>query len=385
MSGENAVDPTCFNGPERLGYFAPLGRSIRQGASDQLAVADFDRISAAFRAGNVDASRDYFQLVASLHLQLGLILFEWSLEWTTALANKLGSEQERLCTNSAFLDWRSACASIAGNREADAAVEVVSRLLSPEFLKPGLSVTFRSAPPEAPNPVPAPLVAALASRRDAVIALLERADFHAAHRLLESYWHFASGVHDALVQYCHAYPSRAAVLFGQDVAESLLRDSFSSASFFEGLWAMGALPPLQLAAFLAEHLRAHFSGPRRGGSVRVIEHPDRYQLIFDGCGSGQEMRRRLQRCGLVTEKFAQASPATWHRAGEVPAYCSHCAFNELESIRRFGYPVLVTEFDPDPDRPCGWTVYKDPRLIPEEYFARLGERKITSRFPKSRR
>jgi hypothetical protein len=384
MTSEGAIDQSCLDGPERLGFFPPLGRLIRQGASDALAVADFERVSAAISSRNADASRDYFQLVASLHLQLALILFEWSIEWPTAVARKLGAVQERLCTNSAYLDWRSASASIATNEEAQAAVETIAGLLSPESLKPGLSARFRSASPEAPNPVSAPLVAALASRQAHLIAMLEQADFHDAHRLLKSYWHFAVGAHDALVQYCHSYASGANAHFGQEFAESLIRDSFSSASFFEGLWAMGALPPLELATFLAEHLRAHLSGPQRGGSVRVIEHPDRYQLIFDGCGSGLEMRRRQQRCGLVTEKFAHASPATWHRAGEVPAYCSHCAFNELESIRRFGYPVLVTEFDPDPDKPCGWTIYKDPRLIPEAYFVRLGEQKVVSRFPQGR-
>jgi hypothetical protein len=35
----------------------------------------------------------------------------------------------------------------------------------------------------------------------------------------------------------------------------------------------------------------------------------------------------------------------------------------------------VTEFDPDPEKPCGWTVYKDPALIPERYFTRLGYKK----------
>jgi hypothetical protein len=67
-----------------------------------------------------------------------------------------------------------------------------------------------------------------------------------------------------------------------------------------------------------------------------------------------------------------ASPETWNRAGQVPAYCAHCAKNEITSIRRFGFPAWVTEFDPDPRKPCGWTVYKDPKLIPARYYERLG-------------
>jgi hypothetical protein len=64
----------------------------------------------------------------------------------------------------------------------------------------------------------------------------------------------------------------------------------------------------------------------------------------------------------------------------VPGYCTHCAINELESMRRLGYPILVTEFESDPQKPCGWTVYKDPNLIPERYFTRLGFERDPSRF-----
>ena len=56
----------------------------------------------------------------------------------------------------------------------------------------------------------------------------------------------------------------------------------------------------------------------------------------------------------------------------MPAYCAHCALNELESVKRFGHPLWVTEFDPDASKPCGWTVYKDPQAIPQRYFERLG-------------
>jgi hypothetical protein len=85
------------------------------------------------------------------------------------------------------------------------------------------------------------------------------------------------------------------------------------------------------------------------------------------------MRQRTQiQNGKPTETLPEASPQTWSLKGKVPGYCSHCAASELESMRRLGYPVFVTEFNPDSKKPCGWTVYKDPDLIPEQYFKRLG-------------
>jgi hypothetical protein len=80
--------------------------------------------------------------------------------------------------------------------------------------------------------------------------------------------------------------------------------------------------------------------------------------------------RQRQVPGL--KPLPEASPETWHRAGQVPSYCAHCALNELTSIALVGYPLWVTEFDPDPRKPCGWTIYKEPKRIPARYYTRLG-------------
>ena len=374
------MDQGYFQGRERLAFFGPLARLMRHGTPDDLEVPDRERILDALKAGDSANATAYLQLASLLHLQLTFILFEWAIEWPNTLAKLRTTEDERSCTERAFQSWQAACDTIATNSDSGAAVEAVSKILAPALLKPGVSDAFRVAVSNGGNGAADPWVQLHMSKRDAVAAAIERQDFHEAERLTESYWRFAVGLHDALVQYCQTYPATASRLFGQVSAERLIHDSFSSASFFEGLWALGYLAPKDLAAFLAEHLRAHFSGRQRGSSVRIVEHPERYQLIFDSCGSGQEMRRRACRAGSLAEVFAEPTPATWNRAAEVPVYCAHCAFNEIESIRRFGYPVLVTEFDPDPEKPCGWTVYKDPRLIPDRYFERLGMKKDTGRF-----
>jgi len=112
--------------------------------------------------------------------------------------------------------------------------------------------------------------------------------------------------------------------------------------------------------------------PKTPVLVEIRDEGDRYVLVFDPCGSGGAIRR----CGLPgLAVLKEAAPETWLRSNEVPMYCAHCAMNELTSIRRLGYPAWVTEFDPDPARPCGWAVYKDRSAIPDRYFARLGAKR----------
>ena len=165
--------------------------------------------------------------------------------------------------------------------------------------------------------------------------------------------------------------------FGQAAAETALGETFGACSFNETMWrTFAALAPVERAAFLAEHLRSHFSGPGGEGAVEIVEEKDSYRLIFDPCGSGGAMRREIAaRPATGFDVLPAASPFTWGRPGEVPAYCAHCAMNEISSVARFGYPLWVTEFCADPQRPCGWTVYKAPDLIPERCFTRIGARK----------
>jgi hypothetical protein len=153
--------------------------------------------------------------------------------------------------------------------------------------------------------------------------------------------------------------------------------SFKTVSAYEPFYRLiGRLSPDERAAFLAEHLRGHHSGEGRKGAVQIIEEPDRYRLIFDACGSGGAMRRKAATSPMPgLENYPDASAATWGLAGKVPAFCAHCAQNEIEMIRRYGYPAWVVNFDPDPMKPCGWTVYKNPDLIPEQYFDRVGMKK----------
>jgi hypothetical protein len=131
----------------------------------------------------------------------------------------------------------------------------------------------------------------------------------------------------------------------------------------------------------ATSLRGHLSGPGRTGEVEIEELPDRYVLRFDPCGSGgRTLRPDVDEGGPPRMEppynFAVTTAEhdwAWNTRG-VCLYCAHCCqLQERVPIRRLGYPLRVV--DP-PVWPaggrCTWTVYKDPALVPDQAYRRVG-------------
>lgn len=376
----DAIQGKYFEGGERLEMFPPLGRPMRMGSPEALEVGDKQRIIDAMNAGDSNTCLSYLRLVFQTHVEMFDLLFEWGLAWSGAAAIHLGPGEERRCTAFAFQRWSEAAGTLNDGEAGEAMIAALLPLLSERMAVPGAEQVFRDGKAAGHKAMAGDVGNVLLRRQSEILNSVESGTPHSALQPFEEYWNFVVTGHDALVQYSQSYPAALLDLFGQTLAEKCIHDSFSSCSFFEGLWHLGtSLNAAQIAAFLAEHLRAHFSGRGRHGTVRVEEESDCYRLIFDACGSGGAMRRRNSG-GRGIELMPEATSATWNIAGRVPCYCSHCAFNELESMKRMGYPVLITAFELDPVKPCGWTVYKEPTLIPEEYFERLGFRKDALKF-----
>ncbi len=136
----------------------------------------------------------------------------------------------------------------------------------------------------------------------------------------------------------------------------------------------------------AEGMRTHRSGPGELGNIEIVEEKERYVISFDPCGSGGRMRRTGQLDGIPPRtgspfNFGVTSrpyPWSWGKAG-VPYYCLHCCiWSEILPIEWSGYPVRITDYTEDPEEPCRFFFYKDPRQIPEHYFQRIGKKKPDS-------
>lgn len=325
-----------FKGPERLETLPAFGRPTRLGALAELAVSDSARVRAALAAGDAATSQAYLGLLHAIYEGL----------------------------NGTFLEWIAA--AVALTPDPSPLPRVLPRLDGPGDLLDLLRglrresvLDFRGGPGELAARL-------LAEPRRLKEAVARPEDF-------DRYLDAVRARHDLMTRFIAVYGEELAKDVGQAKALDVVQRGLDGCAALEGLWRfVAAARPEELVLLLAEHLRAHFSGPGREGRVEIVEESERWRLVFEPCGTGGVLRREG---GPGTSPLPHAGPETWGRAGQVPAYCAHCALNELHSIRLLGRPAWVTEFDPDPARPCGWTVYKDPAKIPASYYERLGLRK----------
>lgn len=309
-----------------------LGRPIRQGTFSELSVSDRERVLQAIEARDLERLTAYWAYLSAGQQMMITLGYEWALRWILETGPEVTAQG-----HSVFVE--SLADSVIGRM-------VTELLEDPEELSALADPQTSRLAPHLPQPSP-------------VLEKAQVGDWEGARVLFEGEFLRAKAWHDLLFRYSYAVMSALLEKVGQEQAQAAVERVLRSTSFYEPAWQQAAaVEPEQLAVMLAEHLRLHFSGPD-GGGVEIIEEADRIRLVLSPCGSGGTMRRQIgHQPGFA--KLEQASEVTWGRAGEVPLYCSHCAVNELESLRRFGHKKWLTEFDPDPSKPCGWTILKRP-------------------------
>jgi hypothetical protein len=138
----------------------------------------------------------------------------------------------------------------------------------------------------------------------------------------------------------------------------------------------------QLRVAVLDGFHAHLTGPGRLGDVELLEEDDRWGFRFAPCGSGgRSLTDEPGHPGRPGPPYGFAVTTrphdwAWNTVG-VCAYCVHCCLlNELVPVERLGYPTRVVEPPVWPadgaDPRCTWWVYKDPALVPDAVYGRLG-------------
>lgn len=358
-------------GPDRIAVWELIGHPMRMGDLKALAVSDKDRIEGALARGDFDDGKTRFQLFYGVQSAIITTFLEWNYAIPATLSALKDVELPDI-VESVTKTWEASSRELVlGDIHA-----VLVEVLAPNSINSDSVTVLRGELAQGASKDLERLFELAVSEQVKALEAIDQSDSEVALRHIRRTMDFMRSAHDSLGLYNWAWIAGINEEFGQELAAQVMHDSFESCSFIAGLWGLVAnVSPRDLAAFLADHLRTgHLSGPGRGGAVTISESPEAYRIDMDACGTGGALRRGLKsREGLGL--FGEASPATWGRAGEVPAYCAHCAQNEIESIKRFGYPAWVTDFNPDPEKPCAWIIYKDSKQIPKEYYERVGASK----------
>jgi hypothetical protein len=182
-----------------------------------------------------------------------------------------------------------------------------------------------------------------------------------------------AALHDGLV----AWIQELLADLAEDAGEDAVLDAVARAA--ERLWKpryarwrdMSAEERLQLSV---EGMRGHLSGPHRRGDVGIEEYPDRYVMVLDPCGSCGILRRGDPESGrpaAAPRGNRQRHPWTWNRTG-VGWYAVHSPIVMEYLWLRDGQPPMRPHEGCDGPGPCRWTVPKDPDVVADAFYERMG-------------
>jgi len=124
---------------------------------------------------------------------------------------------------------------------------------------------------------------------------------------------------------------------------------------------------------LAWGLRGHLQ------NLIIEEDDEKVAIKMDPCGSGQRLSQSGAYCPPRCLSKIKPHPMTWGVA-DFPIYCVHSPLQEIVSVEKLGYPVVVTlpedeEAGVANKKSCWMCVYKDPKAIPEKIYTRIGMKK----------
>ena len=350
-----------LRGADRVESVAALGRMVRMGSPASLVFGDAEAVQQHVRSGNQESALSYGTYFFQLNLSMVGSGYEWLVRWAPFLEREVASEFHSIAAD-AHARWKL----VVERAQPQVLNEpVYSEVFSPTTLNANELSRYEAGTSK---------FSALVSKKESLFEQfknhVDAADFGSAGAKFQQLWESARTDHDLILQYVWAYASATASAVGEGVSQEALAWTLqNSPSYKFGMELLKVLKPEQVAGALAEHLRGHLSGPNRTGAVQILEEEDCFRIIMNPCGSGGVMRRRG--CGDALLNFAAPTGATFSKEN-VPAYCSHCAQNEIATTKLLGYPAWVADFDHNPEKPCGWRIYKNPNKIPEHYFQRIG-------------
>ncbi len=351
-----------FKGHERLEVFEKTGAMMRMGLPSHLEVSDYQTLRNLISKGSWDEALSYLSAFHVQNMFMNSVYFEWIIILTEYYIELTSVEAYKKIYPKVLADYEKLLDGISKLYPADSEIKII-KMVRDLLGNQNLTIdSGKSLFSEMEKDYQELSQAFNEKKLEKSLELITRTHHHAVIR------------HDSLSGFIYTFPSTVVGVDGETLAVELSNGSVMKNQKWLGLWELSkVLSPVDLAAFLGEHLRFHFSGDKREGKTTIVEDDKKIRLVFDPCGSGGAIRRRL---GNDVVNLQEKHPLAWNKCGEVNLYCTHCALNEKYSIDLFGYPKLVVEFEADPSKPCGWTIYKNKEDVPSEVYERLGVSRV---------
>jgi hypothetical protein len=347
-----SVEEHGHEGP--LGYSEVLGRRVRSGDWEDQAKSTLDKVEAAIERGEFELASE----LASFMKDEAEVIYRIYRDWVPKLIDFLGEH---------------------GVSQAEIE-ELNERILALVRTPDGRPFHARR------------LWGELEDRIRAFTLACGREDAHETRAILADIHRRWVTLHDHDVDHIYGLMDAIVRRFGEetmrDVWEFMIGGLFTTryAKFDTEQYSWEE--SLETNVYLAlEAMRGHLVGPGRRGNIEFEEDDERYTFRFDPCGSGGHLVRGDRE---VEETPPRMEPPYgwavleeehdfgWNKKG-VCLYCTNCCVAmQLKPIETFGYPVRVVEPPTYPDRKdakCTWHVYKDPRKVPERYYADVGRTK----------
>jgi hypothetical protein len=200
---------------------------------------------------------------------------------------------------------------------------------------------------------------------DAALQALEVDDKETTKRLIKRMHREFESLHDIYLNWVADIMDYVYVQDGEAALYEALRKAVGS---FSGplIKRYAKADFRQQVEMLAMGLRAHLK------NLIIEEDDEKVCIKGDPCGSGTCLFRSGGYSPPRSLSKLKPHPMTWGLS-DFPIYCAHSPVQEILSIEKLGYPVIVTfPANEVVEESCRMCIFKDPKLIPEEVYRRVG-------------
>lgn len=204
--------------------------------------------------------------------------------------------------------------------------------------------------------------------KEVAIEAVEAGDKKRAKELINRMGEESLFCHDAYVNWVADLLDYIHVHYGAEALEEAIRKTFEREEA-EPIESFSKMDLREQVQAYVKIIRMHFQ------KLEIEEDDEKVSIKMVPCGSGQ----RLLESGAydLPRNLSRVKPhrITWDRPN-FPIYCTHGPLQEIIAIEKLGHPLYVHWFpDEVASESCRICFYKDPKLIPEEVYKRVGMKK----------